>query len=541
MKRFCIAAMMALGIVSCVNIDERLGGDLVATNQKYDIYTAEIPLEEIQMRTVDSLVAFSSKRITFGSIRDDEFGLSRRGSVVTLVPVLDTFDFGKNPKFSKFTFRCGGDSISVSDKSQMKILQNVNVYELTEPIDNTKDFAQSEIKHGSKRITKGVPIVNGSDSLVFEFNEEYGKKYFDITQEDLEDLDRYTKKFPGIYLTTDVPAGNGGRINMFRLPISVNSGTIYGSYAELKFTADYGDRKQVDTSFLFYLGPMTLYDLSGVKSTSVAKQTQIAYDMTTHSSKGLQGKAEKTILMEGGKGLKPVIKAKELRDKALKEILKHTDDPKSIVVSKASIILPFEFPDDYTEICKYPVAISPTCRIATDTSVTFASLTDSSVSTEDQGDINRSLCIYSPDITHHAQELLKVGDDKISNYDIWILAMATETVVAASSSSSSSYDDDYYNNLMYYNYYNNMYNGYGYGGYGYGGYGGYGYNSLYNNYYNYGLLQSMYSTTSSSSYSTTKQSMMDNHRYYKAVFNGPKAEKNVPMFRIVYAIPKSGE
>ena len=92
---------MALGIVSCVNIDERLGGDLVATNQKYDIYTAEIPIEEIQMRTVDSLVAFSSKRITFGSIRDDEFGLSRRGSVVTLVPVLDTFDFGKNPKFSK--------------------------------------------------------------------------------------------------------------------------------------------------------------------------------------------------------------------------------------------------------------------------------------------------------------------------------------------------------------------------------------------------------------------------------------------------------
>jgi len=35
--------------------------------------------------------------------------------------------------------------------------------------------------------------------------------------------------------------------------------------------------------------------------------------------------------------------------------------------------------------------------------------------------------------------------------------------------------------------------------------------------------------------------MMDNHRYYKAVFNGPKAEKNVPMFRIVYAIPKSGK
>lgn len=538
------ALMLSAGILcgSCINVNKTLGESLIPDNQLYDIYTAEFPIEDIEQDMPDSLSGYNMYKFTFGALRDDTFGLTTRSTAFTLVPIADTLDFGKNAKFRQFHLSAVADSISYADPTQQYILQNINVYELESPLNLSK--LNPEIKYNRKRITDGVPVYNGMDSLSIDFSKEFGEKYMGITAADMDTITNYTKKFPGIYITTDVPAGNGGRINMFRLPISVNSGTIYGSYAELKFTADYGERKQVDTSFLFYLGPMSLYDLSGVTSTTVAKQTQIAYDMTTHSSKGLQGKAEKTILMEGGKGLKPVIKAKSLRDKALEEILKHTDDPKSIVVSKASIILPFEFPDDYTEICKYPVAISPTCRIATDTSVTFASLTDSSVSTEDQGDINRSLCIYSPDITHHAQEFLKVEDDKkISNYDIWILAMANETVVAASSS-SSSYDDDYYNSLMYYNYYNNMYNGYGYGGYGYGGYGGYGsygYNSLYNNYYNYGLLQSMYSTTSSSSYSTTKQSMMDNHRYYKAVFNGPKAEKNVPMFRIVYAIPKSGE
>lgn len=104
---------------------------------------------------------------------------------------------------------------------------------------------------------------------------------------------------------------------MFRLPIAVNKGTIYGSYAELKFTADYGDRKQVDTSFIFYLGPMSIYDLGGVTSTSVTTYPQAAFDQTVHSSKSLEGKADKTFVMEGGRGIKPVIKAKPIRDKVL--------------------------------------------------------------------------------------------------------------------------------------------------------------------------------------------------------------------------------
>ena len=130
-------------------------------------------------------------------------------------------------------------------------------------------------------------------------------------------MPNYTKRFPGIVLTVDEPAGNGGRINMFRLPIDVQNGYIYGSCAELKITADYGDRKQVDTSFTFYFGPVQMYDLAGVTTTSVTSQTQIAFDMTTHESKGKAGKVDKVAYLEGGRGLKPVISAEGLRNLAI--------------------------------------------------------------------------------------------------------------------------------------------------------------------------------------------------------------------------------
>ena len=523
---------------SCINKDQSLGESMIPDNQMYNIYTAEFPIEDIEQEMADSLSRYSMYKFTFGAVKDETFGLTTRTAAFTLVPVNDTLDFGKNARFRQFHLSAVSDSVSYADPSQAYILQNVNVYELEKPLDYTK--LNPELIYTRRRITDGVPVYTGTDSLSIDFSREFGEKYMTITNADLDTITNYKKRFPGIVISTDEPTGLGGRINMFRLPIAVSDGSIYGSYAELKITADYGSRTAVDTSFLFYLGPLQLYDLAGVTSTSVTSQTQIAYDQTTHSSKSLAGKANEKVLMEGGCGLKPVIKARPLREKILEIISKYSDDPKSAVVSKATIELPFEFPDDYTSMFQFPVAVSPTCRIATDTSVTFAGITDSSVSDENQGDINRSKCEYAPDITHHIQEMIKLKDDsKIDNYDIWLLAMANETV-ASSSSSNSSYNDDYYQQLMYYNYYNSMYNGYGYGGYG--GYGNYGYSSLYNNYYNYAMLQSMYSSSSSSSSgSTTETSMMDNHRYYRAVLNGPGAEKNRPMFRITFAVPKSAE
>ena len=534
------AAVAGLLAVSCVYVNSSLGESFIADNQLYDLYTVEFPIEDIRMEMADSLSSYSLYKFTIGAVRDETFGLTTRSAAFTLVPVSDTLDYGKpgTQVFRGFHLSAVSDSTSYDDFSQQFILQNVNVYELDKALDYTK--VAPAVSYTKKRITDGIPVYNGKDSLSIDFSKEFGEKYLDFTAEVLDSIANYGKKFPGIILTVDPPTGNGGRINMFKLPLSVSNGYIYGSTAELKFTAEYEGRGQIDTSFLFYLGPTEIYDLSGVTATSATTYPQIAYDITTHESGHLAGKAGEKLYIEGGKGLKPVIKAAGLREKVLDEILKHTDDPSSIVVSKATIDLPFEFPEDYLKICQYPTMVSPTCRIATDTSVTYAGISDASASDENQGNIDRSRCRYAPDISHHVQEILKLEDlEKIENYDIWLLAMATETIFKGSSSSSSS-SSDYLDMMNYMSYYNSMYNGYGYGGYG--SYGGYGYNSYYNNYYNYYMMQAMYASASSESESLeTTMQMMDFHRFYRAVLNGPENSGRIPKFRITYAVPKAGK
>ena len=527
------ALIAAAGLSSCVGIDRQLGESYLATDQKYDIYTTEFALDDIEMQCPDSLSGYSVYRFSVGAIRDPQFGLTTRSAAFTLVPVVDTIDYGKNAKFKSFHFAAPSDSCSCDDMTQLRILQNIHVYALEKELAIN---SEPEIVYSGKRITKGVPVCNGTDSLSFNFTEEFGEKYMHITQADLDDIGTYRKNFPGIYITTDAPAGNGGRINMFQVPIDVSGGAIYGSYAVLNFSADYGERTQVDTSFYFYIGPLEKYDMAGVTTTSVNTYPQVAYGIATHESKNLEGKASGTIWFEGGRGLKPVVKAKSIKDK-LSAIVSQHGSVADIVVSKATIEMPFEFPENYQDIRLFPSTLSPTCRIVTDTSVTFAGITDASISSENQGTINRSTCVYAPDLSHHIQALLRLKDEsEIENYDIWLFGMADEQVTSGNTSADSELSD-YYQQLAYASYYNSLYgyNGYGgYGGYGYGGYGGYGsYYGNYYNYYNYMMMADMYSDNNTS---TSTQSIMDFHRFYRAELNGP-ASDNGPRLRVTYAVP----
>lgn len=535
-----IIALMA-GLMSCVGVDQNLGGDFIPTDQKYDFHTAEFDLDEVWMKSIDSLTAYSSRRITIGSIRDETFGLFSRGSVVTLVPVLDSVDFGKDPVFKRFKFKAAVDSVSVADESQANILQNVNVYALDEPLGSKEYFSRAEIKHGSKRITKGVPIANGKDSLTFDFTEEYGKQYLSMTQDDLKDLKTYAKKFPGIYLCTDDPTGNGGRFDMYEFDILRTVAGTSGSYiartdnyAILYFNGEFNGERR-DSSLMFYFSPVEMQDLDSLINAK-SLPSQYVFNVDRHESGHLVGQADDKIYIEGGSGIKPVVPAAEIQRLVNAEIIRKGGEPITTLITKATIEMPFDFPEDYTTMFRYPKVLSPTIKISTDTTVTFAGLTDASASNENQGDVNRSLCNYAPDITHHVQQIIRKSesDKKLSNYDIWFLIMWYETTTTTDSQAEEM--ANYYRQLAYYSYANQLYGGGygGYGGYGYGGYGygGYGY---YNNYYNY---MSMASYASSSATKTTSSTELDKDRYYRAVLRGPKAEGKKPKLKVTFAIPK---
>jgi hypothetical protein len=222
----------------------------------------------------------------------------------------------------------------------------------------------------------------------------------------------------------------------------------------------------------------------------------------------------------------------------MREEISKFGDPDAAIITKATIELPFIFPEDYTTMYLYPKVLSPTARLHVDKQVAFASLSDANISTENQGQINRSTMKYTPDITLHAQQLIRKAEDdeNLPHFDVWFLIMDEEVTTTSSDNDEMS---DYYRQMAYYSYYNSLYGG-GYGGYGGYGYGGYGYGGGRYGYNNYMYLSMMMMGANSSSSSTTTQTVLDKDDFYNAVLVGPTATdtEERPKMKITFGIPR---
>ncbi len=541
---------------SCVDIDETLGSSYIPGNQQYDVSTAEFKLTDVKMGFSDSLSAYSSSRITIGAVRDEVYGLTTRSSAFTVYPLVDTIDVGIDPEVVQFHFTVVRDTTSVPQIDQMNILQSVNVYELTKQLDSTYlyvwDDRYESFYDSSTRITKGVPVYDGGDSLSFDFSDEYAQKMLNVFAEDPDiqlDQDAFLSKMPGIYMTVDPPVGNGGRINMFDCPIEVDDDYYYvtGCYAELKIRTKYSATAEVqDTSFLFWFGPdlddddedEDEDDDDDDDEEDVTDTDQYAFNICTHEThtsiftpdeKGFID-AEDIIYIEGGAGLKPVFSAIEMRDLVLGELAEKGLEADEVIINKATIVMNYNEPEDYDKYYLMPPYLSPTTKLSYSADlykengeeiryVYYANLTDASISDEDQGDINRSLVQYTPDITHHVQQILTMSDDTLSTgiYDVWMLVLTDETTTT-----STDYSDlaEYYTYLAYSSYYSSMYSG--------------SYNSSsYSNYYYYLYLASLYTDYEETSTNAT----LDKDRYYTASLKGPTTDEG-PMLQVIYSYIK---
>lgn len=577
-----------LSSAACVKVNEQLGENLIPTDQLWDVFSpkaASFVENDIELKISDSLSAYTSRRLVFGAIKDGELGTCTKATSFTLVPTLKDIDLGENTVVRQFHFSAVRDTLSTVNDYQQRMMQNVYVYSLKEPLDSTILYTNSlspGVKQAgaavtnrerfldlSKLISKGVPVYDGGDSLSFDFSAEYSAKVVEGIKEfhklyvEKKDtlLSNYLNLVPGIYIESEVPTSEGGRINMFDFALQFDSNNyITGNFAELKITADYGDRKGVDTSFLFTYGPSDFIATGGSEL-----PTQYAFNGSTHESEGAYTSgvaAKEKIYVEGGSGVKPVIKASGIK-RIVHDLIAEANiiNPSEVVINKATVTLPYNVNGDWDKLDKFPRILSPTVRLhGTDDSgvtyVSYAGLTDASIESEDQGRINRSISLYSPDMSHHVQEILRLEKEegesdasfeaRLSKYDIWFLIIYEEVT---ESSSNSSYND-YYNSLLYDSYYNNMmYDPYGYG-YGYGGYGGYGYGyggygygsyGYGSNYYNYLMMASYMNAGSTSSESVSSE--LDKDRYYRCTLAGPTEANEAlrPTLKITFSAPKTAE
>ena len=542
-KYLMLGAAIA-GCLSCVQANPELGGSLVPVGSRYRVFSTEFPIEQVQMKMADSLSGYSSARITIGAVRDELFGLTERECALTLVPLYDTLDFGNVQAVKSFHLNAVFDTTSVTRPGDERILQNVYATRVTPGVEmkellDANDVA-GKLTHDGVSILKGSPVIDGKSNLDLDFTESFAMDFINLAQGMIlsEQFDEYLEKFPGIYLRTDVPAGNGGRINTFKLPLNYNTSQYYlqDNYASLTVNSIFDEQTgPVDTTFFFYYGAMEYHDADSLIQITGTKP-EYAVNLTRHSSRGMAGAASDKVYMEGGAGLKPVIEAKVLRQGAMDAIVStllangySAEDAEKAVINKASLIMPFDMPEDYTELDRFfPARVSPTCRIRTDTTSTFMGLSDASSSNENQGDINRSILQYEPDITYHLQQLLNMEEDNEyllkGNYDIWLLLMGLQTTTT-STEGNSDYSE-YLKYLAYQSYYNSMYGG----GYGYG-YGSS--SSYYNNYYSY-MMAAMYASGSTT---TSTEFALDQDLYYRATLCGPQSPTRQPYMKLSFSVP----
>ena len=170
------AAAGLLCCFSCVPVNTELGQDFLAVNQQYDLHVENFPLTDIRMDVPDGLSTYSLYRFTFGAVKDDFFGTTTRSTAFSLVPVQDTLDLGTNTRVKSFTFTGIPDSVSCVVKTQQHILQNVHVYPLKKRMDFKKARPELDIDR-SARITQGIPVYNGADTLEFAFTQAWAEKF----------------------------------------------------------------------------------------------------------------------------------------------------------------------------------------------------------------------------------------------------------------------------------------------------------------------------------------------------------------------------
>ena len=321
--------------LSCIQTDPSLGGVFVPVTETYTFHTAEIPLEGITLQMADKLSGFSDDRITVGAIREPEFGLTTRSSAFTLIPIFeDEFELGDDPVFKSFHFAAARDTLSMLDPGQENILQHFHVYELSEPLDATEDYDLNQtVAHGDRPITRGTPVYNGRDSLSFDFSEEFGKKYLQITKEDVSDMKKYIEKFPGIYIESDLPEGDGGRINMLDVQLSYDAQNKYvsGNFARLRYSAVF-DGVRKDTVMIFYYGAADFFDMDSLFNAYTGTFPQYCLNLTGQQTRDRVGEAGETLWVEGGGGLKPMISAKTLKHQVEQAIAAVGGDPKDAVI-----------------------------------------------------------------------------------------------------------------------------------------------------------------------------------------------------------------
>lgn len=405
-----LAALIAIAslwlIQSCINVDHTIGSGYVPSNQDISVSVAEIPLP-VGMSMSDSVQTNMGQIAIFGAINTPMCGKFQAEAAFSITPAYDSLVIGGDPVFKEMYAVLSIDGTQAISTSEEIIPQNIHAYQLNVKLDSTLIYNNSITpdKYGPSSILKENAIYTGGDQIKVYFNEDFARPILSMTPQQLDSANLFMENFYGIVIKTDdiEDLDLGGRLNRINLNYS---------YVNLTYTSTNNAGIRRDTTIEFSLG--AYYSVCRYTSSTEAYTLEDPSD---------------ALYYEGFCGVKPRISAK-----ALKEAMQKWADGKGydldrVLLTKASVVFPFEYLGDGEYYKAYPSNLFP-CRRYRDSTgrVTFYPIEELADDAMDHGDINLSLFEYKSDASLCIQKILRTEDKNLSPLDdIWMMGTYTDT------------------------------------------------------------------------------------------------------------------
>ncbi|MEN6618717.1 MAG: DUF4270 family protein [Rikenellaceae bacterium] len=397
--------LFSLITVSCITTDKSLGDNFIPENYNVSVKIAEINIP-VQMKMSDSLQSLFPGYLLLGAYKDTDFGTTIAGTAFQIIPTITDNDYGENPVPSYIRLSMAVSQTLSLNLNENNIPQNIYLYTLKKDLDSTTAFNNSitlaDIDQTPVNI--GGTVYTGGDSIVMNLSLDFANSLLSATQEERDSSDIFVKRFKGFFMSTEPLPGaiNGGRFNIID-PSSV--------YMELSYRhVDQTDNIDKDSILFYYVSSSRPY-----------------VNIFSHSTKHLESATpDGKIYLEGLAGIKPFIDFAEVKQLFSNWATSNNFDISQVIIAKAELRLPYEFPSSYLTVEQFPYQIFLTTREFSSSYNLPLYQPVSDISVQSTGLNNRSHLYYSLDISSYLQKVL-TGTLTGTSLNAWIAPIAQET------------------------------------------------------------------------------------------------------------------
>lgn len=391
---FGISTIITLSAVSCIEIDKSLGTGYIPSNYELNLNSAEFSVP-VQMSLPDSIQTIYSGYNIFGAYRDPLFGEVTSKALFAVVPGTTNNDFGDNPTVNYCRMYINLSSQSILNPWEAAIPQNIYVYRLNTDLDTLKPYNNSYTSSDYNPIpVNDRSVYLTGDSIVCNLSPSFATELLSATKLERDSAKHFIKRFKGFCIGTDPVPGSlsGGRFNLSSM------GNIY---IELSYRHKDASKGIDKDSLLYYY----------------SDDSNPYLNIITHSSKPLETTLpSQKIYIEGLAGIKPFIDFSTIKSDISEWAQTSGFDLKKVIISKAELVFPYEFPSDYRTMNQYPSKVFLATRELDTNShlLYYKPISDLNIDGSD-GSVNRVTYDYKLNITNYIQKLIsnRYANDRV--------------------------------------------------------------------------------------------------------------------------------